>query len=313
MGRFTTDPACIAQREFLGIPAWHAAGYRGQGLVIFCDDVGGSHTDNVKDIFQTILPEATIYSGTIGYTTSSGVITSCNINCRELGITLPFDQFVTQYGVDLINNSTDGGNGTQILPIAVYMRDKIVQHNLIFAGAAGNGYGAPTENKFNGACVMITSAELRNGQAQVGTDAAGPNVDFAMFHGWQPGSSFASPVWLAMAGLLRNKRASLTQAQAIEYFKPRSVDIGDPGRDDDSGWGVSLMGPAVIPPSTPKEPISAQIYDTPVQILPSGEVKMVRSIFYGNENYVRLRDNENVLGLIDVEYDPVNNIPTVED
>lgn len=34
---------------------------------------------------------------------------------------------------------------------------------------------------------------------------------------------------------------------------------------------------------------------------------------YNGENYTRLRDSEDILGVVDVEYDAVNKIPTVAD
>ena len=83
MGLFETDKCCIDQRKYVNIPAWHNEGYLGQGLNVFCDDVGGNHTSIVVDIIQTILPKASIYTGNISYTTSGGVVSSCNINCTE--------------------------------------------------------------------------------------------------------------------------------------------------------------------------------------------------------------------------------------
>ena len=62
----------------------------------------------------------------------------------------------------MINNSKGGGKGDKVMPIAVYMKKKIKDHNLIFCGAAGNG--GDTSQKYNGACIMVTSCLLKDGK-----------------------------------------------------------------------------------------------------------------------------------------------------
>lgn len=242
MGMFLTDADCIRQREYVNIPAWHKSGYKGKGLNIFCDDVSGNHVESVADIIQTILPEAKIYTGNIGYIEKGGVISQCSIRCNETGETIPFDDFIKKYSIDLINNSTDGGNGDTILPVAQYMKGKIKEHNLIFSGSAGNGYEQPTKQKYNGACIVVTSANLESGKAVYGKDSTAPNIDFAIFHGFQSGSSFASPFLLGMAGLLRCKYPHISQDEVYEYFRGHCEDIGTPGKDSKSGWGVPILG-----------------------------------------------------------------------
>lgn len=41
----------------------------------------------------------------------------------------------------MINNSTTGGKGMEVTPIAVYMWEKIKQYNLIVTGSAENNNG----------------------------------------------------------------------------------------------------------------------------------------------------------------------------
>lgn len=50
-----------------------------------------------------------------------------------------------------------------------------------------------------------------------------------------------------------------------------------------------------------------------IKILVDGTEKTVKAISYGGENYVRLRDFEDKLGVVDVEYDAVKKMPTVKD
>ncbi len=244
MGLFLTDADCIRQREYVNIPAWHEAGYLGEGLSVFCDDVGGNHVAIVADIIQTILPKAKVYTGNIGYIQKGGEIAECNISCLETGELLPFDSFIQKYNINLINNSTGGNKRSVILPIALWMKEKIKKYNLIFCGSSGNTKGASSNQKYKGACIMVVSAVLEDdGRVRwAGNTASDEAVDFAMFTGFAPGSSFASPFLLGMAGLLRCKYPNITQDEVYEYFKSHAQDILEPGKDKKSGWGLPIMG-----------------------------------------------------------------------
>ena len=50
-----------------------------------------------------------------------------------------------------------------------------------------------------------------------------------------------------------------------------------------------------------------------IKIEVDGKEKTVKSILKNGENYIRLRDMEDVLGVVDVEYDAKANMPLVED
>lgn len=242
MGRFSTDPDCIKQREYLNIPPWHKAGYLGQGLTVFCDDNSPDHRAIVADMIQTILPQAKVLTGIISNNVDHGAVTDCQVFCYETNETLSFDDFIKKHNVNMINNSTTGGKGAVILPEAVYMEEKIKEHNLVFCGAAGNGYGQPTTQQYNGACIVVASAVLENGKVRPGNCSAGENIDFAMFQGFAVGTSFASPFLLGMVGLLRCKYPGITQDEIYQYFKDHCQDIGEPGKDTRSGWGVPILG-----------------------------------------------------------------------
>lgn len=242
MGLFQTDPDCIKQRAYVNIPSWHEKGYIGEGLSVFCDDVGGSHVAIVADIIQTILPKARIYTGGISYIQKSGQISECNIRCTETKETLPFDDFIERYEINLINNSKDTTYKGKVQPIALYMKDKIKQHNLIFCGAAGNDTGEAITQQYYGACIVVTSCRLENGVPVWSRKSVGEEIDFAMFNGFASGTSFSSPFLLGMAGLLRCKYPNIMQEEVYEYFKSHSMDILEEGKDIKSGWGLPIMG-----------------------------------------------------------------------
>lgn len=242
MGAFLTDSACITQRKYVNLPAWDK--YDGSGISVFHDDAGDkNHIGNCKDIIQTLLTKAKVYSGTINYIQDGQNITQCNISCIETKETLSFDNFITKYNISLINNSTTGGSGEEILPIALYMKEKITKYNLIMCGSAGNENSQPTNQKYNGACIMVTGCHLNNKGVPVFSNyCIGKNIDFAMFTGFQAGTSFASPFLLGMAGKLRGRNPNITQEQVKAYFKAHCKDILATGFDIQSGWGIPIMG-----------------------------------------------------------------------
>ena len=238
MSLFERDPGSIAQRVFVNIPAW--AAYTGKGLSIFCDDVEERHVLKIAAIIKTILPDAVIYTGWIEFTRDERYITACHINCVETGERLPFDEFILKYHVKLINNSTTGGRGEVIQPESAFTAYKLINYHLIFCGAAGNVSRGALSSRFYGSAIMVSSADLVNGQAVYGNRAIG-DIDFVMFHGFDAGTSFSSPFLLAMIGLLISRYGDMSQVEVYQYLQMISLDLGDQGYDSYFGNGIPIL------------------------------------------------------------------------
>ncbi len=224
------------QMQLLGVSAWHNKGIKGKGITVFCDDVSKpSHYGYVKMIIETIIPEATVFTGNIGYQIKSGEVLQSTINCRETGETILFDEFIYKHDIKLINNSTDGGSHDRESPYAKFMRDKIMQHNLIMTGSAGNVYGALIDNKYYGAAIMVTGIN----DNKKSTYAEDLDIDFSMFTAGNTGTSFASPFLLGLIGLLVTRNPDLSQQNAIDYFAAHCEDLGN---KNVYGRGVPTMG-----------------------------------------------------------------------
>lgn len=246
MGLFLTDPKCIKQREIVNIPAWHEHGYLGEGLVIFHDDLGKtSHNDCCVDIIQTILPKAMVYSGSIASYVSNGKITECNITCNETGEYMPFEDFIVKYKVNQINNSTTGGKNNNDSPMAIYMREMINKYNLIGTGAFGNYSDTPT-NRFQGAFIMVSGVTIRADGTYADYGVMGEACDFAMFMGYQFGTSFSAPFLNGIIGLIRSKYGMVTQEWVYEYLKEHCQDLGIAGKDPQFGWGLPILGEPIM-------------------------------------------------------------------
>lgn len=215
MGLFLTDEKCIKQRAYVNIPEWHEAGYLGQGLTIFHDDVNETHSECCVDIIQTILPAARVLSGRIGNHQKDNQVISCTVYCNETDERLPFEDFIEKYDVSQINNSTSGrANDNLETPIARYMGERIKQYNLLCTGAAGNSESK--NSRYKGAFIMVGGVFFLGKTDRI--MPSGPTwewIDFSMFMGFQSGTSFAAPFLNGMAGLLRSKYGRQMTQQEI--------------------------------------------------------------------------------------------------
>lgn len=242
MSAFKEQPEYIRLRRFAGVDRWHDAGYLGQSLRIFCDDVGGSHVDHVADILAVLLPEAEIFTGGIGYRVQYGAVVESTVRCDTTGETMPFDDFVRKYEIRLINNSTTGTHGATVNPIGAFMRTRIQQYNLIMTASAGNGYGQPIHTNYYGAAILVTSVQLSEAGSIIGAKCAeGDGIDFSMFYGPMPGTSYSAPFLLGMIGLLLGKHRDLNQGEVYDYLKDNCIHLG---RKEIFGNGLPVLGQA---------------------------------------------------------------------
>lgn len=241
MGLYATDPDCIRQREYCNIDAWTKAGYTGKGLSIMHDDVNETHSECCIDMMQTILPDAKFYQVAINYLIQGNAVLSCDVNCWTTQESMPFDNFIRKYRINMINNSTSVKASGTIRPTARHMQAKIKEYNLFCTGAAGNDDGK--ENKFKGAFVLVTGVYLNaDGAIRKGT-ALKEEADFTNFMGFQSGTSFSAPIICAMGGLVRSKFGlRLTQERVYQYLKDHTKSLGKAGRNAQYGWGIPVMG-----------------------------------------------------------------------
>ena len=229
-------------RNITGIDRWHHAGYLGQGLHIFCDDVGGNHVDRVVDILEVIVPKAKILTGRIGYHSKNGAVIESLVRCDTTGEIMAFDDFIKKYQIKLINNSTTGIQGPVVSPAGAIMRTRIKRNKLIMTASAGNGYGQPINTNYYGAAIIVTSVQLNDDEKIVSSKCAeGEGIDFSMFYGPMPGTSYSSPFLLGMIGLLLGKYPDMNQQEVYSYLKEHCIPLG---RKEVFGHGLPILGQA---------------------------------------------------------------------
>ncbi len=241
MSMFYRDEACILQREYVNIPAWHTAGYRGRGQAVLLDDIGGNHAECVADIIEVIAPEAKVFRGTLGYRKEDEKIVSCIVKIEDSYTLL--DEFIQTNQIGYMNNSKDFGGHPSMKDnaYAIHLKEQIKKYNLITTASAGNVPDGYVENAWHGAAMLINSAGFSKGGKVVHqySSIGEYDIDFAMFHGFQSGTSFAAPFFLGMCILLRCKYPKFTQAEVHSYFKKHAEKIEDPKY---SGWGLPRLG-----------------------------------------------------------------------
>lgn len=245
MGLFEWNQGCIAQREYVNIPAWHKAGYIGEGISVFCDDADRVHAESVADIVQTILPDARVMYGNISYKSEKGHA-ELYAKLKNSSKSIPLEEFIAINDISLINNSTGLNRDTAaggITPAQAELKKILDKYNVIMTGAAGNDADGKITNPWVNVAIMVNSAVLKNGKPAHALSSIGNKIDFCMFTGFQPGTSFAAPFLLGMIGLLRCRYGrSLTQDQAYAYLRDHAEDMRDDGKDHYTGWGLPILG-----------------------------------------------------------------------
>jgi hypothetical protein len=101
---------------------------------------------------------------------------------------------------------------------------------------------------------LLVPAEGVEGPLPLGLCAAG--------FGFSTGTSFAAPSLGGAVALVQAARPGLTTQQLFELVRRSATDIGNAGRDDDSGFGVLAVGDALIATTQAKD-TSAEIDDDP--------------------------------------------------
>lgn len=239
-------------RDYLGITAWHAAGYTGGRVHALTGErlegpYAKDHGQWTKNAFFEIAPNATLTYAP----------------CPTASNTAPeFENLCGDACVMFVSLSVDGGNG------ATYA-DPVIPNDLFLCVGAGND-GESSHNGIMhadkiygvGAVDLVWSA-MRNGEPLPGAElliqsasytSESEYVDFGSatglyldgYIGRFTGTSCAAPTLAGMAALVNDffidkTGRPLTHKSMYNFFKDYSVDIEAAGKDETTGWGIPIL------------------------------------------------------------------------
>lgn len=214
-----------------------------------------------------------------------------------------------QHCPGVINLSFGGTNPDAQLDSAILT----AVHNgcLVVASAGNDGdvgspitYPASWPHVFTVAATDENDAVASFSTSSPANDVAAPGVDIVgavpLDHnpaGYEPGSgtSFSAPIVSAAAAWVWTLRPTLTATQLAAVLREGARDIGPPGFDNASGWGIvnipaSIAAPA--PPPDPEEPNDDINEVKPNQLLSAGEPSLTTTSKPSNRIAATIDANE---------------------
>jgi subtilisin family serine protease len=168
-------------------------------------------------------------------------------------------------GPGIVNLSLGSDRKELVIEQAIY--DAVRKGTIVVAasgndGDAGNPLGYPASIPH---VLTVAASDRSNGIAAFSSrsrfvDLAAPGVDMpiaiASDEGWTtgPGTSFAAPLVSGASAWVWTVRPELDASQLLEVMRRSATDIGVPGRDDASGFGLLNVPAALAYPAPVRDP-----------------------------------------------------------
>jgi hypothetical protein len=255
------------------IPAWHEAGYTGQGIkVAVFEDTSQGHGRMVADVLQQIVPDAIILNRQRpGPIESSGNRLKPDTRARLT----EFYQGLAAEGVHLCTMSL-GGTGTS--ESAQLEQELLIDKGIVLFTSAGNeGREIPPRTAAAmptwiavGACSLTKNGPQRTSYSNYGPELAcmGFTNLSTSWGGVFPGTSCANPFVAGLIGLyagwcLKHYGRTPNQGDVLHFIERYAENPGGPGYSDMYGAGLlrlpylaslKLPEPAPEPDPTPQPP-----------------------------------------------------------
>lgn len=293
------------------IDDWRAHGYTGKGVTVWVMEGWTNHSRSCRRRVTEAAPDATAIIASPGRSMKNGRITSYNVyeydkngNKSEA---VPVEEFIRSRNVRVITSSTlpdsFGRSGTAL---GDYWQDLIDKYDLCVFCCSGNE--SDKDKDFRKHVAWKVGALLMRGGKPIRASYSngGEGLDFVESVGWWSGTSSATPFLAGKCALIQQRYPKMTHNEIYDYMVQNCQDLGDAGEDPLYGHGVFVF-PEVG--EAPKGDDDVEI--TKTKVLVDDKIIEVKRVMVNNENYIRLRDMEDVLGICDVDYDAEKNLPIV--
>lgn len=298
---------------YCNLPQWWEAGYTGKGITVLDCESLTSHGKKSRQRILDAAPDATVINGTINTGTKNGVV-SYRVNVENLDGTrenVPIEELIERHNIRILSASWSPDPFKRQGETGKYITALQEKYDLcIFASSGNDGkrnldftdhLNSWMVGALNGSVTNIKKASYSNG---------GAGLDFADFTGEYSGTSFSAPYLAGKAALLLQRWPDMTRDDMYDYMQSHCLDLGETGEDDLFGHGLFIL-PDVGESPKEEEKDMEDPKITTTQVLVNGEIKTVRRVMVNNENFIRLRDMDDELGICEVDYDAARNLPIV--
>ena len=298
------DEKLIAQAEFCNLPNWWGHGFTGKGVIVWdTEDLSGHGTKTRERILQAA-PDSTVINGEMIYSKADGHRVKVVDGNSHVVQILPIEDFVRENHIRILSVSKSPDPiGNRSATKGKYWQDLIYRYGLCIFVSSGNDGNKSKRMDTNDAWQVGAAYITDDGVKRKTYSNGGIGLDFTDFTGAWEGTSFSAPFLAGKAALLLQRFPNMTRSEMYEYMTQNCVDIGDPGQDILFGNGIFVL------PHIEKGDGNVEI--TKTKVLVNGQIKEVKRVMVNNENYFRLRDFDDVLGVCKVDYDKSKNLPII--
>lgn len=241
--------------DFLGITAFHKAGYTGKNVRIMSDekiikdfqtnerwakvispvgyDTDESHGSSVMYILQEICPDATYYAYPFNYTGSAN---NAKSKCAD---------YIKEHKIHLFTTSC---LSAKMSKAKENLMQECIDVGCTFFAAAGNSYGDPINSEAISDKYITVGAVYQNKNEWIREvwASTGKELDYVEPSIYMTGTSFTVPIMCAMCGLaqdffISNAGRSLNREELIKFIDDNVLDVGKKGFDTDTGNGMFVL------------------------------------------------------------------------
>lgn len=298
--------------KMCNIEEWHSKGFTGKGVTVWVMEGWTDHSRCCRKRVLDAAPEANVIIGAPGRSIRGGKIQYYIAyefdEHGNRGEQMDIEDFIRAHNIRVITSSTMPDSfGTTGTVLGDFWADLIERYDLCVFRASAND--SKKDKDFSRNVAWIVGALVwRNGKpVRASYSNGGQGLDFSESVGWWNGTSSATPFLAGKCAVLLQRYPRMTYKEVYEYLKAHVDDLGDKGEDPLYGHGWFTFPPVgEVPKGDDDVP---EI--TTTKVLVDGVIKEVKRVMVNNENYIRLRDMEDVLGICDVDYDAEKNLPIV--
>lgn len=290
------------------VELWHDHGITGKGITVWVMEDWTDHSRSCSRRVREAAPDATVIIAAPARSLKDGEIASYNVYAFDengnKGEPIPLEDFIRSRNVRVITSSTSpdhfGKSGTVIGDYWMVIIDK---YDLSVFCCSANDSKKDKDFRKNTAWKVGALVERKGKPVRAGYSNGGEGLDFIESVGWWNGTSSATPFLAGKAALILQRYPDMTHERVYEYMRINADDLGDPGEDPLYGHGW-----VILPDDFKEEDVEI----TKTKVLVDGNVIEVKRVMVNGENYIRLRDFDDVLGICKVDYDPQRNLPIIK-